>query len=98
MGSKSQVTVSGWFASPGNQLAEIGAGGLKISSQVSQLVQAMAAYTASHPGFDPTAVAQAPNDPTLPGGIAGAWRGTAASTGSGKTLLGGSGTTTLMGS
>ena len=61
------------FAKQANQLQEITAGGLKLDTQVSQLVQAMATYAATHSGFDPTAVAQAPADPTLQNAIAAAW-------------------------
>jgi hypothetical protein len=66
--AKSAITVANWFAGSGNQLQEITAGG-----QVSQLVQAMAAYAANNPGFDPTAVPQAPNDPNLQNAIASSW-------------------------
>jgi hypothetical protein len=73
MGTKSAITISNWFSGAGNQLQEITAGGLKLDSQVSQLVQAMATYAANNPGFDPTAVAQAPTDPNLQNAIAAAW-------------------------
>jgi Ca2+-binding RTX toxin-like protein len=73
MGTSSAITIANWFASAGNQLQEITAGGLKLDSQVSQLVQAMATYAANNPGFDPTAVTQAPNDPNLQNAIAAAW-------------------------
>jgi Ca2+-binding RTX toxin-like protein len=69
----SVVTISGWFASTGNQLAEITAGGLKLDSGIAQLVQAMATYSANNPGFNPTMVTQVPNDPTLQSAIASAW-------------------------
>ena len=67
------VTVADWFVSPADQLSDITAGGLRLDAQVGQLVQAMAAYSTGHPGFDPSAVAQAPNDPALQGAIAAAW-------------------------
>jgi Ca2+-binding RTX toxin-like protein len=73
MGTQNSITVAGWFASAGNQLQEITAGGLKLDSQVSQLVQAMATFAANNPGFNPTAVAQAPNDPTLQNAITTSW-------------------------
>jgi Ca2+-binding RTX toxin-like protein len=75
MGTKTHVTVSGWFSSTGNDTQEITAGGLEIDSQVSQLVQAMATYSADNPSFNPTASAnsQAPNDSTLQAAIAAAW-------------------------
>jgi Ca2+-binding RTX toxin-like protein len=75
MGTNSHVTVSGWFSSAGKDLQEITAGGLEIDSQVSNLVQAMATYSADNHGFNPTAPGntQAPNDPTLQAAIAAAW-------------------------
>jgi hypothetical protein len=75
MGSSSQVTVSGWFASTSNQLQEITAGGLEIDSGVSALVQAMATYSSANPSFNPTAsgVTQAPSDATLQSAISSAW-------------------------
>jgi hypothetical protein len=33
----------------------------------------MASYSAAHPGFDPTAVTQTPNDAALHAAIAAAW-------------------------
>jgi hypothetical protein len=48
-------------------------GGLKLDSQVAQLVQAMATYAANNPGFDPTAVFQGAHDPALQSAIAAAW-------------------------
>jgi serralysin len=75
MGTNSQVTVASWFASTGAQVSEITAGGLKLDSQVSQLVQAMATYAAANPGFDPTSPlnASAPNNPALQTAIAADW-------------------------
>jgi hypothetical protein len=75
LGTNTSVTAAGWFAGSANQLQEITAGGLKIDSQVSQLVQAMATYSASNPGFDPTAAvnSQVPNDPNVQGAIVAAW-------------------------
>ncbi|MGO4713340.1 S8 family serine peptidase [Bradyrhizobium sp. 2TAF24] len=73
MGTSSQVMVAGWFNASSSQLSEITAGGLKLDSQVSQLVQAMATYSANNAAFNPTAVAQAPNDAALQTAIAAAW-------------------------
>jgi hypothetical protein len=74
LGTNTQVDVSGWFGGSSNQLQEITAGGLKIDSQVSQLVQAMATYSTNNPGFDPTSSASAvPNDPNLQSAVAAAW-------------------------
>jgi hypothetical protein len=74
LGSQSEVTVANWF-NGGTQLQEITAGGLKIDSQVSQLVQAMATYSANNSGFDPTSssISAIPNDANLQGAIATAW-------------------------
>jgi hypothetical protein len=73
LGSNTQVDVSGWFNGSSNQLQEITAGGLKIDSQVSQLVQAMATYSANNPAFNPATAMQAPNDPNLQAAIGAAW-------------------------
>ena len=74
MGSHDQVTVGGWFSGAGAQLAGIKtADGMTIDAGVSQLVQAMAAYSSAHAGFDPTTVTQAPNDTGLQNAIAANW-------------------------
>ena len=74
MGSHDQVTVGGWFGGAGAQLTDIKlADGTKIDAGVSQLVQAMATYSSSHAGFDPTSAAQAPNDAGLQNAIATTW-------------------------
>jgi cadherin-like protein/cadherin domain-containing protein/hemolysin type calcium-binding protein len=70
MGTQDKITVAGWFSNPGSQLQEITAGGMKIDAGVSQLVQAMANYSGSHAGFDPTATAQQPADPGLQAAMA----------------------------
>jgi hypothetical protein len=56
-------------------MQEITAGGLKLDSQISQLVQAMATYSAANPGFDPTSssVHTLPNDTALQSSMAAAW-------------------------
>jgi Ca2+-binding RTX toxin-like protein len=75
LGTQTAVSIKDWFSGGSNQLQEITAGGLKIDSQVSQLVQAMATYSASNPGFDPTAasVHTLPNDANLQSSLAAAW-------------------------
>jgi hypothetical protein len=57
------VDVSGWFSSSSNQLGRR----LKIDSQISKLVQAMATYSVNNPCFDPTSstVQTVPNDSNL---------------------------------
>jgi hypothetical protein len=49
------------------------ADGLKLDSQVAQLVSAMASFSSANPGFDPTTATQVPNDPALQGVVAAAW-------------------------
>ncbi|HEX2656178.1 MAG TPA: calcium-binding protein, partial [Xanthobacteraceae bacterium] len=75
MGTQEQITVAGWYG--GNARAQVQtiatADGSKLDSQLQQLVSAMATYSASNPGFDPTAATQAPNDPTLQAAISAAW-------------------------
>ena len=74
LGTDTQVDISGWFNGSSNQLQEIMAGGLKIASQISQLVQAMATYSANNPGFDPAASGgTVPNDPNLQAAVGAAW-------------------------
>jgi len=73
LGTTNQVTVSNWFGATGNRLAEITAGSVKLDSQVAQLVQAMATYSASHAGFDPTTATQMPTDAALQSTIASSW-------------------------
>src|SRR5262249_33519621 len=76
MGTANSVTVSGWFG--GNARAQLASivdtqDGLRVDSQVSQLVSAMASYSTAHPGFDPTTATQVPNDPNLQAAVAAAW-------------------------
>jgi hypothetical protein len=75
LGTNTTATVDGWFAGQSGELQEITAGGLKIDSQISQLVQAMATYAANNPGFDPTssALQTVPSDTGLQNTIAAAW-------------------------
>jgi hypothetical protein len=75
MGTNTQVTVANWFGSGNHPLQEITAGGLKLDGQISQLVQAMATYSAGNPGFDATAsgVHTLPNDTGIQTAMAAAW-------------------------
>jgi hypothetical protein len=74
MGSHDKVTVAGWYDTSTAQLSEIKtADGSQIDGQLSQLVQAMASYSAAHAGFDPSTATQAPNDSGLQNAIAAAW-------------------------
>jgi len=75
LGTTNHVTVSNWFG--GNDRAQVQsintADGLKLDTELQQLVSAMATYSANHPGFDPTQASQMPNDPTLQSTLASAW-------------------------
>jgi len=75
LGTTTSITVNGWFSGSSSALQEITAGGLKLDSQVAQLVQAMASYCADNPGFDPaSAIASTlPNDNALQNAVAAAW-------------------------
>ncbi len=74
IGSHDQITIAGWYGSAGAQLQEIKtADGMKIDAGVSQLVQAMAAYSSTHAGFDPATATQAPADAGLQNAIAADW-------------------------
>jgi Ca2+-binding RTX toxin-like protein len=75
VGTRNQTTISGWFNSGNQASEEFTAGGLKLDNQISQLVQAMAAYSGNHAGFDPTAstLHQIPNDAALQNTVAAAW-------------------------
>jgi hypothetical protein len=48
---------------------------LKLDSQVSQLVQAMAIYSANNPGFDPASpsISSLPSDASLQNAVAATW-------------------------
>jgi hypothetical protein len=49
------------------------ADGLKVDTQVAQLISAMATYAAANPGFNPATATQMPADATLQGAVAAAW-------------------------
>jgi len=75
LGTNTSVTISDWFSGSASALQEITAGALKIDSQISQLVQAMASYSTDNPGFDPTSssIHTLPNDSALQNAVAAAW-------------------------
>jgi Ca2+-binding RTX toxin-like protein len=75
LGTSTEVAIKDWFSGSSSQMQEITAGGLKLDSQISQLVQAMATYSAANPGFDPTSssVHTLPNDTALQSSMAAAW-------------------------
>lgn len=57
LGSDTDITVQGWYDASVSKLEKIALGGNSsgyvLGAQVDQLVQAMAGFSASHPGFDP---------------------------------------------
>jgi len=69
------TTISNWFSGSAGSVQAITAGGLKIDSQISQLVQAMATYSVNNTGFDPTSASihTLPNDTALQGAVTAAW-------------------------
>ena len=75
LGTNTSITEKDWFSRTANQPQQIRAGNLEIDGQISQLVQAMASYSASQPGFDPTgsSIHTIPNDSSLQNTIAAAW-------------------------
>ncbi|WP_249157470.1 calcium-binding protein [Bradyrhizobium sp. KB893862 SZCCT0404] len=75
LGSNTSTTISNWFSGSAGSMQAITAGGLKIDSQISQLVQAMATYSANNAGFDPTSASihTLPNDTALQGAVTAAW-------------------------
>jgi len=77
LGTMNRVTIDGWFG--GNARAQVQSfgtsDGLKLDSQISQLVQAMATYSANNAGFDPTSssIHTIPSDASLQNAVAAAW-------------------------
>jgi hypothetical protein len=71
MGTSTEATIQGWFSNSYSQLNSItttDTSGTKsvLDAQLSQLIQAMATYSAQNPGFDPTSAANSSiTDPTL---------------------------------
>jgi hypothetical protein len=74
MGSHDHVTIDGWFGASASQLEEIKlSDGLEIDSGISQLVQAMASYSAANGGFDPASATHIPTDASLQAAVAASW-------------------------
>jgi hypothetical protein len=49
------------------------ADGLRLDSQVAQLVSAVASFSSANPGFDPTTATQVPGDSGVQSAVAAAW-------------------------
>jgi len=75
LGTSSTVTISDWFSGSSHQLQEVTAGGLKLDSQISQLISAMATYANDNPGFSASSYTQVPSDSTLQSALTAAWHG-----------------------
>ncbi len=74
LGTQDRITIDGWYNASTSQLQVIKTtNGLEIDSGLSQLVQAMATYSAANPGFDPATITQTPNDSGLQNAVAAAW-------------------------
>uniref|UniRef100_UPI00291677EA beta strand repeat-containing protein n=1 Tax=Bradyrhizobium sp. SZCCHNRI1003 TaxID=3057275 RepID=UPI00291677EA len=74
-GTNDRLSVGDWMLTRYHQLEEISARCLERDSQVSQLVQAMATYSANDHGFALTSsgLSSVPNDTSLQNTIAAAW-------------------------
>ena len=75
LGTSNQVAIKGWYGSnPSAALAEIvGGDGMKIDSQLNQLVTAMATFQSNNPGFNPVTARQMPSDASLQTALAAVW-------------------------
>ncbi|MHB8271895.1 beta strand repeat-containing protein [Bradyrhizobium sp.] len=74
LGTNGQIDIAGWFnGNAGTQVQSFNAGGLKLDTQVPQLVAAMATYGAAHSGFNPATATEMPADSVLQAAITTAW-------------------------
>jgi hypothetical protein len=74
LGTNNEITVSGWFNGAGSQVASIHAGDLELDNgQVSQLIQAMASFSAHNSGFSASQAIAMPTDTTLQAAITASW-------------------------
>ena len=74
LGTSDRLMLAGWYSDPRAQVRSFNtADGLKLDSQVSQLVSTMATYAANNPAFNPTTATEMPNDGTLQYAISAAW-------------------------
>jgi len=82
LGTSTKATVQDWFAQDSSKLAAISVAGgdsgdVTIDTQLNQLIQAMASYSAANPGFDPTNTSQSQiTDPSLLAQVTGDWHKT----------------------
>jgi Ca2+-binding RTX toxin-like protein len=74
LGSSNTVTINNWYSGTANDLEEFTTtDGLRLDSQLTQLVSAMATYSAANSNFSPSLVMAMPTDATLQTAIAAAW-------------------------
>ncbi|SDG42860.1 calcium-binding protein [Paraburkholderia phenazinium] len=79
IGSTTEATIKNWFSNTYSQLGELtvsgGTGGnMTLDTQINQLIQAMATFSANNPGFDPTSSGNPLiTDPTLLAAVNSAW-------------------------
>jgi ABC-type molybdate transport system substrate-binding protein len=79
MGSTTEATIQNWFSNSYSKLSEISvsgssSGSLVLDTQVNQLIQAMATFSANNPGFDPTSsINPTITDPTVLAAVNNAW-------------------------
>jgi hypothetical protein len=84
LGTSTKATVQGWFSQDSSKLAAItvaggDSGDVTIDSQLNQLIQAMATYSVTNPGFDPTNASQSEiTDPSLLAQVTSDWHKTSA--------------------
>jgi hypothetical protein len=71
--TSNQVTLDNWFSNTGSQTSEITADGLKLDSQVANIVTAMATYASNNPSFNATTATSMPTNTTLQNAIAASW-------------------------
>lgn len=74
LGTTNSITVSNWYTGTANQIEQFSTtDGMKLDSQLAQLVTAMASYAANNSGFNPTSATVMPTDTTLQTAITAAW-------------------------
>ncbi|HEU5048600.1 MAG TPA: hypothetical protein VFT64_12245 [Rickettsiales bacterium] len=74
LGTTDHMTINNWYSNSYSKLSSIHtAAGNVIDSQLQQLVQAMATYSANHTGFNPTTATSMPTDSTLQSTLAASW-------------------------
>jgi hypothetical protein len=75
LGTQNSVTVQGWFANDYSKLqfVTLPDGSQIGTAAITALANAMAAYQANHPSFNPTTSSGMPNDPTLAAALNDNW-------------------------